>query len=73
MTTVTAPALQAKTLSTSLTVNDINESIKFFEALGFAVDERWEEKGALLGAMLKAGEASIGLSLVDWKKGRDRQ
>jgi uncharacterized glyoxalase superfamily protein PhnB len=70
---VTAPALQATTLSTSLTVDDIAQSIRFFEALGFAVDERWEENGTLLGVMLKAGEASIGLSQDDWKKGRDRK
>ena len=73
MTTVTAPALQATTLSSSLTVNDIAKSTRFFEALGFAVDERWEENGTLLGAMMKAGEVSIGLSQDDWKKGRDRQ
>jgi len=72
-TTATETRLQAKTLSTGLTVNDLQESIRFFEGLGFQVDERWEDQGKLLGVMMKAGEAQIGLSQDDWKKGRDRQ
>ena len=73
MATATPSQLQAKTLSTSLTVNDVQQSIKFFEGLGFTIDEKWEEEGKLLGVMMKAGEAYIGLSQDDWKKGRDRQ
>jgi uncharacterized glyoxalase superfamily protein PhnB len=73
MATATESVLQAKTLSTALTVNDIQQSIRFFEGLGFAVDDRWEQDGKLLGVMMKAGETQIGLSQDDWKKGRDRQ
>jgi uncharacterized glyoxalase superfamily protein PhnB len=73
MATTTDSALQVKTISPALTVNDIQTSIKFFEGLGFAVDERWEDKGVLLGVMLRAGAAEIGLSQDDGKKGRDRQ
>jgi uncharacterized glyoxalase superfamily protein PhnB len=73
MATATESTLQAKTLGTSLTVNDIQQSIRFFEGLGFAVGDRWEEGGKLLGVMMKAGETEIGLSQDDWKKGRDRQ
>ena len=73
MTTATEPALQAKTISPSLTVNDLQRSITFFEGLGFVVEDRWEEQGKLLGVMLRAGDARIGLSQDDWKKGRDRQ
>jgi uncharacterized glyoxalase superfamily protein PhnB len=73
MATATESILQAKTISPSLTVNDLQQSIKFFEGLGFAVEDRWEEQGKLLGVMLRAGDASIGLSQDDWKKGRDRQ
>ena len=73
MTTATEPALQAKTISPSLTVNDLQQSIRFFEGLGFVVEDRWEEQGKLLGVMLRAGDARIGLSQDDWKKGRDRQ
>ena len=73
MATATESTLQAKTMSASLTVNDIQQSITFFEGLGFAVEDRWEEQGKLLGVMLRAGGASLGLSQDDWKKGRDRQ
>lgn len=73
MTTMTGTQLQAKTLSASLTVNDVEKSIRFFEGLGFGVEERWEDGGRLMGVMLRAGDASIGLSQDDWKKGRDRQ
>jgi uncharacterized glyoxalase superfamily protein PhnB len=72
MTTTLDTALQAKTLAPSLTVNDLQQSMTFFDGLGFGVEERWEENGALLGVMLRAGEVRIGLSQDDWKKGRDR-
>jgi uncharacterized glyoxalase superfamily protein PhnB len=73
MTTTLATRLQAKTLSPTLTVDNLQQSVTFFERLGFGVEERWEEKGVLLGVMLRAGDARIGLSQDDWKKGRDRQ
>jgi predicted lactoylglutathione lyase len=73
MATATEPQLKAKTLSTSLTVNDINQSVRFFEGLGFTIDEKWEQDGKLAGVMMKAGEAQIGLMQDDWKKGKDRQ
>lgn len=73
MATTTDTRLQAKTISPTLTVNNLQQSLDFFEGLGFGVEERWEEKGALLGVMLRAGEARIGLSQDDWKKGRNRQ
>jgi uncharacterized glyoxalase superfamily protein PhnB len=73
MATTTESTLQAKTISPTLTVNDLQQSLKFFESLGFAVEDRWEEQGKLLGVMLRAGDTGIGLSQDDWKKGRDRQ
>jgi uncharacterized glyoxalase superfamily protein PhnB len=73
MTTTLDTRLQAKTVSPALTVNNLQQSIAFFEGLGFGVEERWEEKGTLLGVMVRAGDARIGLSQDDWKKGRDRQ
>jgi uncharacterized glyoxalase superfamily protein PhnB len=73
MATTFDTRLRAKTLSPNLTVDDLQRSIAFFEALGFGVEERWEEKGKLLGVSLRAGEASIGLSQDDGKKGHDRQ
>src|SRR6188508_982403 len=70
---ITQEALQVSTIVPSLTVDDLQKSITFFEALGFAIDERWEDKGKLLGVMLRAGGTQIGLNQDDWKKGRDRK
>ena len=73
MATVLDTRLKAKTVSPTLTVDDLQRSIAFFEGLGFGVEERWEEKGVLLGVMVRAGEIELGLSQDDWKKGRDRK
>jgi uncharacterized glyoxalase superfamily protein PhnB len=72
MATATDSALKGKTLSMSLTVDDVQRSIAFFEGLGFAIEDRWERDGTLLGVMLRAGDVQIGLSQDDWKKGRNR-
>ena len=69
----TQEAVQISAIVPTLTVDDLQKSITFYEALGFAIDERWEEKGTLLGVMLRAGRSQIGLSQDDWKKGRDRK
>ena len=69
----TQEALQISTIVPSFTVDDLQKSITFYEALGFTVDERWEENGKLLGVMLRAGKTQIGLNQDDWKKGRDRK
>ena len=64
--------LQGTSVMPSLTVNDLQQSLDFFAALGFEVEDRWEDNGVMLGAMLKAGNARLGLSQDDGKKGRDR-
>ena len=69
----TQEAVQIGAIVPTLTVDDLQKSITFYQALGFAIDERWEEKGTLLGAMLRAGTTQIGLNQDDWKKGRDRK
>jgi uncharacterized glyoxalase superfamily protein PhnB len=69
----TQEAVQISAVVPTLTVDDLSKSIAFYEALGFAIDERWEEKGTLLGVMLRAGPTQIGLNQDDWKKGRDRK
>jgi len=69
----TQEAVQIGAIVPTLTVDDLQKSITFYEALGFAIDERWEEKGTLLGVMLRAGKSRIGLNQDDWKKGRDRK
>ena len=69
----TQEGVQVGTFVPSLTVDDLQKSIAFYEALGFAIDERWEDKGTLLGVMMRAGATQIGLNQDDWKKGRDRK
>lgn len=64
--------LHATGVAPSFTVDDLEASIRFYERLGFEIEERWEEDGVLLGVMFKAGEARLGISQDDWKKGRDR-
>ena len=73
MATTMDTRLKAKTLSPTLTVNNLQRSVAFFEGLGFGIEERWEEKGVLLGVMMRAGEARINLTQDDWQKGRDRE
>jgi len=72
MTNVQNKTIKATNVMPSLTVDDIHRSTDFFTGLGFEVEERWEEDGALLGVMLKAGGVRLGLSQDDGKKGRDR-
>ena len=65
-------SLNGRGVMPSLTVNNLQQSLDFFGGLGFEVEDRWEENGKLLGAMLKAGEARLGLSQDDGKKGLNR-
>lgn len=69
----TQDAVQISAIVPTLTVDDLQKSITFYEALGFTIDERWEDKGTLLGVMMRAGKSQIGLNQDDWKKGRDRK
>jgi uncharacterized glyoxalase superfamily protein PhnB len=66
-------ALTPKSILPGLTVDDLEKSIPFYEALGFGVTQRWDQDGKLMSVMLKAGEFELGLNQDDWKKGRDRQ
>ncbi len=65
--------LTIKSLVLSLTVDDIKASIAFYEALGFVIDEKWEESGVLTSAMMRAGGQHLGINQDDWKKGRERR
>lgn len=69
----TQEAVQIDAIVPTLTVDDLAKSITFYEALGFAIDDRWEDNGTLLGVMMRAGKTQIGLNQDDWKKGRDRK
>src|SRR5918994_7768157 len=72
MATAQRSTLHGTGVMPSLTVNRLQDSLTFFNGLGFEVEDKWEENGALTGAMLKAGEARLRLSQDDGKKGRDR-
>ena len=69
----TQEAVQISAIVPTITVDDLQKSIACYEALGFTIDERWEDKGALLGVMLRSGKSRIGLNQDDWQKGRDRK
>jgi uncharacterized glyoxalase superfamily protein PhnB len=69
----TQAAVQISAIIPTITVDDLQKSISFYEVLGFTVDERWEDKGILLGVMMRAGKSQIGLNQDDWQKGRDRK
>jgi predicted lactoylglutathione lyase len=69
----TQDAVQINAFVPTLTVDDLRKSIAFYEALGFVIDDQWEDNGTLLGVMMRAGRTEIGLNQDDWKKGRDRK
>lgn len=67
-------SLRTRTLTASLTVNDLQRSIGWYEGiLGFTIADRWEMDGALMGVEMKAGASRIMINQDDWSKGRDRQ
>jgi uncharacterized glyoxalase superfamily protein PhnB len=65
-------ALRGRSVMPSLTVNNLQESEKFFTALGFEIEDRWEDKGVLLGLMIKGGDVHLGINQDDGKKGTNR-
>jgi uncharacterized glyoxalase superfamily protein PhnB len=70
---MTTETLKARGPMPSLTVNDIERSIRFYtEGLGFKVSEEMKDEGKVTGVMLEAGTAHVGLSQDDFSKGRDR-
>jgi len=65
--------LDAVGIAPSFTVNDLEESLRFYtEALGFEIEDRTEFEGVTVFVMLKAGGAQLGLGQDDFAKGRDR-
>jgi uncharacterized glyoxalase superfamily protein PhnB len=69
-----ADGLKLGEASPGFTVNDLDKSLSWYrDVLGFAVDERWEQDGKLMGVSLKAGAVTFMIGQDDWKKGRDRK
>lgn len=66
--------LKMASASPSFTVNDLNRSLVWYrDVVGFAVDERWEQEGKLMGVSLQAGNVTFMIGQDDWKKGRERK
>lgn len=64
---------RARSLSASLTVNDIQKSLAWYrDVLAFAVEQEYERDGKLLAVSLKAGAVAILLSQDDGSRGADR-
>jgi uncharacterized glyoxalase superfamily protein PhnB len=71
---MTTTTLQARSLSLSLTVNDLKGSTRrYTEGLGFTLEEEYEMEGEVRGVRLKSGDATVLLTQDDFAKGRDRQ
>lgn len=57
----------------SFTVDNLQKSLSFYtDILGFTMGQRWEDKGQLFGAELKAGSVTFMVSQDDWSKGKHR-
>jgi len=66
--------LRLRSWEPTFTVNDIEQSVRFYtDVLGFIVIEQMSDGAALQGVLLKAGVCKLGLSQDDWAKGRDRK
>ena len=60
-------------MNPGITCNDLQRSLKFYtEGLGFEVTRTGDKDGKLQFAMLKAGDALLGVGQDDFAKGRDR-
>lgn len=65
--------VEGSALAASLTVNDINKSLTWYQNAGFIVDQKYDRDGKLVAASLKAGEARIVIGQDDGAKGWDRK
>ena len=66
-------ALQALSISVSLTVKDLPKSLAWYvDVVGFTVDRKYEREGKLRAVALKSGPVRILLGQDDGAKGWDR-
>lgn len=64
---------RARSLGVSLTVKDLEASLKWYvDVVGFIIDRRIERDGKLRGVAIKAGDVRILLNQDDGAKGWDR-
>ena len=65
--------LQGTGLNASMTVNDIQKSLDWYQnVLGFTVTQKYEREGRLVAASLAAGDAKVLVGQDDGAKGWDR-
>jgi uncharacterized glyoxalase superfamily protein PhnB len=66
--------LKLSEVSAGITASDLDKSIVWYrDVVGFAIEERWEHDGKLMGVSLRAGDVTFMVGQDDWKKGRDRK
>lgn len=64
---------RAVSLGASLTVKDLQQSLSWYQdVMGFAIDQKFEREGKLMGVVVKAGEVRLLLGQDDGAKGWDR-
>jgi catechol 2,3-dioxygenase-like lactoylglutathione lyase family enzyme len=69
----TTHSFQARNLSASLTVRDIQASLAWYrDVVGFTVEQRHEREGALRAVSLSAGAVRVLIGQDDGAKGSDR-
>ncbi len=68
-----AAVLKATNLGGSLTCKDLQASIRFYtDAVGFALEQSYENEGKVVAAVVNAGDIRIVLNQDDGKLGWDR-
>lgn len=71
--TTTAAALRATTMGCSLTCKDVEASIRWYrDVIGFALGQKFERDGKVVGASMTSGDVRIILNQDDGKLGWDR-
>ena len=69
----TPESLRLRTLSASLTAEDLERSLTWYrEVVGFTLEQSWEQEGKVVGAALIAGDVRLHISQDDGARGRDR-
>jgi uncharacterized glyoxalase superfamily protein PhnB len=70
---MTSSALNATHLGCSLTCKDLEASIRWYrDAIGFTVEQTFEDEGNVVAAVVSAGDIRIVLNQDDGKLGWDR-
>jgi len=65
--------LRCRTLSASLTVKDLQKSLRWYlDVVGFTIERKIERDGKLRGVALKAGDVQLTINQDDGAKGWER-